>query len=196
MARPWRAAHIATSPSHLAPSRDLKSQQGETSNKMWHKDWVSPVLRDEDLLAVAHGLSSPTVLNWQLREQDRSHCCALWWQWSYKYVFGTKIGTIHQSYFWWPQSKVSFWSFFPLFLSRAAELSSRTGSRLRSCLSNQGHQINGKSGLSTLCESAVNNFEITAVSLPRSGLLFMPRGLESATALSVSKQNISFWWCT
>lgn len=59
-------------------------------------------------------------------------------------------------------------------------------------MSNQGHQINGKSGLSTLCESAVNNFEITAVSLPRSGLLFMPRGLESATALSVSKQNISF----
>lgn len=117
MARPWRAAHIATSPSHLAPSRDLKSQQRETSNKMWHKDWVSPVLRDEDLLAVPHGLSSPTVLNWQLREQDRSHCCALWWQWSYKYIFGTKIGIIHQSYFWWPQNKVSFWVFSLCFLA-------------------------------------------------------------------------------
>lgn len=33
--------------------------------------------------------------------------------------------------------------------------------------------------MSTLCESAVNDFEITAVSLPRSGLLFMPRGLKS-----------------
>lgn len=60
--------------------RDLKSQQGETSNKLWHKDRVSPVLRDVDLLAVVRGLTSPAVLNWHLREQDGSHCCALWWQ--------------------------------------------------------------------------------------------------------------------
>lgn len=79
-----------------------------------------------------------------------------------------------------------------MFLSGAAELSSRTGSRLRSCLSNRSRQINGKNGLSTFCESVANNFEITAVSLPRSGLLFMPRGLMSTTAVPVSKQSVSF----
>jgi len=78
--------------------------------------------------------------------------------------------------------------FFSLFLlSEAAELSSRTGSRLRSRLSNQRRQIDGKKGLSTFCESAANNFEVTAVSLPRSGLLFT-----STPAVSVSKQSVSF----
>lgn len=59
-------------------------------------------------------------------------------------------------------------------------------------MSNPSHQINGKNGLSTFCENAANNFEITAVSLPRSGLLFMPRGLMSTTAVSVRKQSVSF----
>lgn len=47
-------------------------------------------------------------------------------------------------------------------------------------MSNQSRQINGKSGLSAFCESAVINCEITAVSVPRSGLLFTPRGHRSA----------------
>lgn len=57
-------------------------------------------------------------------------------------------------------------------------------------MSNQSHQINGKNGMSTFCESTANDFEITAVSLPRSGLLFMPEGLTFATTTSVSKQSI------
>lgn len=59
-------------------------------------------------------------------------------------------------------------------------------------MSNQSHQINGKSGASTFCESATNDFEMSAISLSRSELLFMPRGLRFTTAMSVSEQSVSF----